>query len=146
MNTQAQQEPAVAVFLIKRYTDTFVIVIRNDKVFLLCSIGSQISNDFFAVFAEILFGNADTDLFCFNWLSEIFDQRIEGLAFHSELSRFDNDLCDQISAVIQEVVFFHCRMTGGFDRQRTANAVFILTDRLIDHILVAALKAQVLSA
>ena len=146
MNTQAQQEPAVTVLLIKRNTDTLIVILCHNEILLFSGIGFQIINNLFAIGTEILFGNANADFLTLCRLFQVSNQTVKGLAFHAELCRFDDNFGNQISAVIEEIILLHSGMTGGFNRQRTGNAVFILTDRLVNDILIASLKAQVLAA
>ena len=146
MNAQTEQEPAVAVFLVEGYADPLVVIVGNLEGLLCLGVLCQIVNDLLSIGAEILFGNLDADLLALHRLFQIFDQAFQFLAFLAELSHLNDDLGDEVSAVIQEVILPHSGMTGGFDGQRAVYLVFVLPDGFVNDVLVASLEAEVLTA
>ena len=123
-----------------------MIIICNFEILLLLCIIEKCLDRLFSVGSEILFGDLYADLLAFDRLSKSFDNRIKRLALAAELSHFNNDLCNKICAVIKEIIFPHCRMTRSLDSKGAVHTLFILSDSLIDNILIAPLEAQMLSA
>ena len=63
-----------------------------------------------------------------------------------QLRRLDDDFGRQIRAVIEEIVFFICRVPRGFNRQLAVDTLLVQRNRLVDDILVAAFEPQMLES
>ena len=61
-----------------------------------------------------------------------------------KLRRLDYNLCGQICAVIQEVVFLQGGMAGGFDCQLAVNTLAVQLNCLVNYVPVASLESKVL--
>ena len=142
MYAQTEQKPAVTVFLVKRNSYSLIVVISDIKFFMLSGILIEVGYNFFAIFAEILFGNFYSELFAFNRFFEVSYNIIKGFAFISELNGFYNNFCNEVSTVIKEIVFFHSGMTRCFDSKRTVDIVVVLSYSLIYDVFVTSFKAE----
>ena len=146
MYAQTQQEPTITVFLVKGHTNAFIVIISYKELLLFSGIVLEVSDNFLTVSTEVLLVDSDTNFLALDRLLEVGDQAVEGLALHTKLCSFDDDLCDEVSTVIEEVILLHSGMTGSLNCQRTGNTVLILTNGFVNDIFVASLETQVLAA
>ena len=110
MNAQSQQEPAVTCVLVKGNPNTLVVVIGNLKVLLLLGVSSEILDDSLAAGTEVLVCDLYPDLLALYRFLEVSDKAFELLALHAELSELYDDPCDEVSAVVKEVIVLHGSM------------------------------------
>ena len=96
---------------------------------------------------EVLRQDLQPELVRFHRLLQVRDEVTENLAFPLQLCRFDDDLCREVSTVIEEVVFPHGRVTGGLDGQRRVGRLFqVQTFCLDDNIIISAFEPAVFSS
>ena len=146
MKGLAQQAPSI------REVDPHALVIGFFKGQPLCLTflrhhkGCKLLQHSVTVGSEIRRPDRDPDLLLIGRILQSLDQGLDHLALFFQLGSPDDDLGRQIGPVIQEIVLLQSRVAGRFYSQLTVGPRFIKLDRLVNHIPVAPLEAQVLQA
>ena len=115
MEGKTKEEPAVSVVLIQVYPDTFKIVWSQRPTGLILCIRSQFVNDALSVRLEIIQQDVHSEFHTLGGLFQCVDQRGQGVAFLFAPGKLNQEFGNNICAVIQEIVFLKCAVTGCFD-------------------------------
>ena len=134
---KTQQEPAVAVCLIKVDADTLEVAGSQAPAFLSLGISGQFVDYLLAIGLEVIQQDVHTELLALCRLLQVGNEGFQGVAFLLAASQLDEELGNDVSAVIQEVVLLECTVTGGLDCQLAVLAQTVQTDGFVDNITVA---------
>ena len=112
-----KQEPAIAVNLVQVNTNTFVIAGSEAPAFLGLGISGQLVNDTLTIGLEVIQQNVHAELHTLSWFFQRSNERFQRITRLLAASQFNEKLCNNISAIIQEIVLLECAVTGGLDGQ-----------------------------
>lgn len=146
MHAHAQQEPSVAVIFVSIYSDALVVYLLRLPAVALFGERFQVGYNFFAVGFEIFKVYLEPAFKLLRRLFKVGDKALEAAAALFEQSRFYYQLRNEIRAVVEIVILPECGMAGGLNRKRAVDALFIEFYLLVDNILIAALKSDMLAA
>jgi len=138
---KAQQEPAVAVVGVQVDAHALVIVGGDGPAGLVGGVGLQFVQHLLAAGLEVLGEDVQAQLLALGGLGQIVDEGGQGVPLLLAPGQLDEQLGDQVSAVVQEVVFLQGAVAGGLDGQLAVLAGGVQTDGLVDDVAIAALEA-----
>ena len=146
MYGEPQQEPSVAVILVKAHADALAVIGGDVPVAALPCVGGQGVDHPQPRGAVILLGDLEAQFARLDRLLQIGEQLLKGRALHLELRHLDDDAGAQISAVVEEVVLAHRDVTGGLGGDGAVHALGVELQRLVDQVAVAAHIAVVMTS